>query len=145
MWRVVIGVIGNDTHVVGLRLLELGLQEREYSCFNIGASCKVDEFVDAAIETNAHAVLVSSLNGEAEYWCQDIRLSFEEVNRGNVLLYLGGNPVIGEKKSEWVIDKFRGFGFDRVFYREKNLSSVFTNLKRDLELRYSTLGDLVGE
>ena len=130
--RIVLGVVGNDIHVVALRVLELGLAGRGMRPFNIGVGCMPDDFVAAAIETNAQAVMISSLNGEAEHWCRDIRERFAAAGIPDIILYLGGNPIVGDRDPQTVETLFKGFGFDRVFYRTESFNPVFDLLETDL-------------
>ena len=70
--KVVIGVVGNDIHVVANRLIDISLQARGFEVFNLGVNTYLEEFIDAVIETNADVLLISSLNGEAEGWCREL-------------------------------------------------------------------------
>ena len=70
--KVVTGVIGNDIHVVANRLMDLSLNARGYEVFNLGVNTYLEEFFDAAVETGADILLISSLNGEAEGWSREV-------------------------------------------------------------------------
>src|SRR5947209_13054165 len=118
MGRVVIGVIGDDIHVVGNRIMQLALEESGFQVFNLRTRNRPEHFCEAALETNAHAVFVSSLNGEGEYWCDGFRSRFDQVGLPNVLLYVGGNVVVGERPKSEVDSLFRGYGFDRVYHQQ---------------------------
>ena len=74
--RIVMGVIGHDIHVVSNRIIAIALREYGYSVCNLGVDNNAENFVDAAKEFDADAVIVSSLNGEAEYWCNNIGNSY---------------------------------------------------------------------
>ena len=63
---VVTGVIGEDVHVVGIRILEYALGEAGFKVVALGSQVSQKEFVEAALETNGDAILVSSLSGHAE-------------------------------------------------------------------------------
>ena len=130
--RVVFGVVGNDTHVVANRILELGLREYGYRTCNLGTGNTVEDFADAALETSAHAVLVSSLNGEGEHWCKDFRRPFADHGKGDILLYIGGNLVVGDRNHAVVVEQFLGYGFDRVFYRPAGFGEALGLLAADL-------------
>ncbi len=71
--KIVIGVIGNDIHVVANRLIEISLKERGFQVFNLGVNTYLEEFLDAVIESDSDVLLISSLNGEAEGWCRDLK------------------------------------------------------------------------
>ena len=72
--KVVTGVVGNDIHVVANRLIDLSLQARGYHVFNLGVNTHLEEFFDAAVETGAEVLMISSLNGEAEGWGREVKL-----------------------------------------------------------------------
>ena len=131
--RVVIGVIGDDIHIVGNRIMQLALEESGFQVFNLRARNRPEEFCQAALEVNADAVFVSSLNGEGEYWCADIRSLFREFGLEHVLLYVGGNIVVGERPKEEVVKRFKQFGFDRVYHMEPDIGVAIADLQEDLK------------
>ncbi|MFZ5640393.1 MAG: cobalamin-dependent protein, partial [Bacillota bacterium] len=59
----VLGVIGADVHAIGNKILAYALEQAGYRVVNIGVMASQEEFVNAAIETGARALLVSSLYG----------------------------------------------------------------------------------
>jgi methylaspartate mutase sigma subunit len=135
--RVVFGVIGDDIHVVANRILAIGLADAGFRAFNLGTHNLVDDFVDAAVEVEADAVLVSSLNGEGEHWCEGFRERFEAQGMSGIVLYIGGNLVVGDRKEDEVVSLFKSWGFDRVFYRHADFNEVFRLLREDIECRAS--------
>ena len=130
--RVVIGVIGDDIHVVGNRIMQLALEQSGYQVFNLRTRNRPRHFSDAAMEVNAHAVFVSSLNGEGEYWCVNFRNQFTAQGLQNTLLYVGGNLVVGERPEADVVSIFHSYGFDRVYYQKPNIDSAIADLDEDL-------------
>ena len=135
--RVVIGVIGDDIHVVGNRIMQLALEESGFKVFNLRTRNRPDHFSQAALETNADAVFVSSLNGEGEHWCAGLRLKFAQAGLDNVLLYVGGNIVVGKRSKEEVVSLFRGYGFDRVYHQEPDIGVAIADLREDLKRGHS--------
>ena len=129
---VVLGVIGHDIHVVANRILAIGLAEHGFHAVNLGTNTEPDDFLDAARETGAAAVLVSSVNGEGEQACAGFGDRFTEAGLAAVLRYAGGNLVIGHRPSAEVERIFTGYGFHRVFHRPAGLTGVFTALCHDL-------------
>jgi methylaspartate mutase sigma subunit len=129
---VVLGVIGHDIHVVANQILAIGLAENGFSPVNIGTNTEVDDFLDAARETGAAAVLVSSVNGEGEQACAEFGARFTSAGLADVLRYAGGNLVIGHRRSAEVERIFTGYGFHRVFHQPADFSGVFTALRHDL-------------
>jgi methylaspartate mutase sigma subunit len=117
---------------VANRILALGLAENGLRPHNIGTSNSVDDFVDAALETGARCVLVSSINGEGEEACTGVGARFAEAGLSDVLLYAGGNLVVGDRPTDEVVRLFLGYGFHRVFHRPASFQPVFDALKEDL-------------
>ena len=131
--RVVIGVIGDDIHVVGNRIMQLALEEYGFCVFNLRTRNRPEHFSQAALEVNAHAVFVSSLNGEGEYWCSGFRQRFTDLGLENVLLYVGGNIIVGSRPQDEVTRIFRGYGFDRVYHQKTDISLAIADLQEDLK------------
>jgi methylaspartate mutase sigma subunit len=131
--RVIIGVIGDDIHIVGNRIMQLALEESGFQVFNLRARNRPEQFCEAALETNADAVFVSSLNGEGEYWCADLRSLFRDAGLENVLLYVGGNIVVGDRPKNEVVRLFKQFGFDRVYHQETDIGVAIADLQEDLK------------
>lgn len=130
--RIVIGVIGDDIHVVGNRIMQLALEESGFDVFNIRTRNRPHHFCHAAIETNADAVFVSSLNGEGEYWCSGFRRQFEENGMSHILLYVGGILVVGNRSNTDVSELFLGYGFDRVYHNSRGLDQAILDINKDL-------------
>ena len=130
--RIIIGVIGDDIHVVGNRIIQLALEESGFQVFNLRTRNRPEHFCQAALEVNAHAVLVSSLNGEGEHWCSDFRRQFTNIGLGHILLYVGGNIVVGKRPQEDVIRLFKQYGFDRVYHQQPDISVAIADLREDM-------------
>ena len=130
--RVVIGVIGDDIHVVGNRIMHLALEESGFQVFNLRTRNRPEHFRDAALEVNAHAVFVSSVNGEGEYWCSGFRTRFVDAGLPRVLLYVGGNVVVGNRSIDEIRKLFEGYGFDRVYHHQPDIGVAIADLIADL-------------
>jgi methylaspartate mutase sigma subunit len=115
--RVVTGVVGNDIHVVANRLIEISLKERGFEVFNLGVNTYLEEFIDAVIETDAHLLLISSLNGEAEGWSRDLLFLKSRFDLKGVLFAIGGNLSVGEATQEEIVPKYKAYGYDLVFHQ----------------------------
>jgi methylaspartate mutase sigma subunit len=89
--------------------------EAGFKVVNIGVLATQKEFVQAAIESDAKAILISSLYGHGEIDCRGLREMCIEAGIGEIILYLGGNLVVGKQDWEPVRDKFLAMGFDRAF------------------------------
>jgi methylaspartate mutase sigma subunit len=130
--NLVLGVIGSDVHVVGNRILDHALKEHGFSTENLGIQISQDELIEAAIETNAAAILVSSLYGHAEIDCRGLRERCIERGIGDVLLYVGGNLVVGKRDFAEVESQFLNMGFTRVFPPATSPDIAIAQLESDL-------------
>lgn len=131
----VTGVIGSDTHIVGNRILGRALEQAGFQMVALGALTPASEFVDAAIESNADAILVSSLYGQGELDCRGFRDLCTEAGLGDILLYVGGYLVVGEQPWESVERRFLDMGFDRVFPPGTRPDAVVGPLADDIARR----------
>ena len=131
----VTGVIGADTHIVGNRILSLGLEEAGFKVVALGALTPADEFVKAAIETAADGIMVSSLYGQGELDCRGFRNLCIEAGLGDILLYVGGNLVVGKQDWADVEGRFLEMGFDRAFPPGTRTDEVVAALAEDFAAR----------
>jgi len=129
---IVLGVIGADCHSVGNKILERFFTDKEFEVVNLGVMVSQDEFIDAAIETGAKAILVSSLYGHGEIDCMGFRERCVERGLEDMILYVGGNLVVGKSSHEEVEKKFLEMGFDRVFGNDCDLDEVAELLRKDI-------------
>jgi methylaspartate mutase sigma subunit len=132
---IVTGVIGADCHIVGHRILAFALQQAGFRVVALGALTPAEDFVKAAIETDADAILVSSLYGHGLLDCQGFRDLCAEAGLGDMLLYVGGNLTVGQKDAATWAEVERAFleiGFDRVYPPNAPLGDAIADLKRDL-------------
>lgn len=111
----VIGVIGADVHAVGNKILYHAFTDAGFNVVNLGVMVSQEEFINAAIETNADAIVISSLYGQGELDCRGMREKCDEAGLENILLYVGGNIVIGKQPFDEVEKRFKEMGFDRSF------------------------------
>jgi methylaspartate mutase sigma subunit len=129
---IVLGVIGADCHAVGNKILEAFFSRAGYRVVNLGVMVSQDEFIDAAIETGAAAILVSSLYGHGEIDCAGLRDRCIERGLDRILLYVGGNLVVGKSDVSATREKFLAMGYDRVFPPSVELDEVAVLLGQDL-------------
>lgn len=128
----VMGVIGSDVHAVGNKILEYAFKQAGFNVVNLGVMVSQEEFIEAAIETAADAILVSSLYGHGEIDCRGLREKCDEAGLENIPLYIGGNLVVGKHPFEEVERKFKAMGFNRV-YPPGTLPEVnIVDMKKDL-------------
>ena len=129
---IVTGVIGSDTHIVGNRILAMALEKAGYKVISLGALTPAGDFIKAAIETDADAILVSSLYGQGELDCRGFRELCVEAGLENLLLYVGGNLVVGKHPWPDVEKTFRDMGFDRAAAPGTRVETVLDWLAQDL-------------
>jgi len=133
--KVVTGVVGNDIHVVANRLIELSLNARGFEVFNLGVNTYLEEFFDAAVETDADILLISSLNGEAEGWSREIKLLKSKYkNLDDLVMVIGGNLVVGSADADTIVPKYKKYGFDLVFH-QVDLNTGLDTLEEFLKKR----------
>lgn len=135
---VVTGVIGSDTHIVGNRILSMALEKAGYKVVTLGALTPASEFVHAAVETAADAILVSSLYGQGELDCRGFRDLCVEAGLEDILLYVGGNLVVGKQPWPSVEQRFLDMGFDRAAPPGTRVEIVLEWLATDLADRTSS-------
>jgi methylaspartate mutase sigma subunit len=132
--KVVIGVIGEDVHVVGIRILEHALKKFGFSVVSLGAQVSQEEFINAAVETSADAIFVSSFSGHAELLTQSFRDKCIESGLSSIILYIGGNLVLAEKPWQEVASTFKNLGFNRIYPPGSSPTQAIEDLKNDLTL-----------
>ncbi|MBI9008429.1 MAG: methylaspartate mutase subunit S [Tenericutes bacterium] len=132
MKTIVIGVIGADVHAVGNKIIEYTLNNAGYNVVNIGVLSSQEDFINAAIETNASLILVSSLYGHGEIDCRGMREKCVESGIADILLYVGGNIVVGKQDFGHVEEIFREMGFNRVFAPGTPIDNALGNIQQDL-------------
>lgn len=131
----VTGVIGSDTHIVGNRILSMALEKAGFKVVSLGALTPAEDFIKAAIETDADAILVSSLYGQGELDCKGFRDLCIEAGLGDILIYVGGNLVVGKQPWQEVEQRFLAMGFDRAFPPGTRTDDVITSLAKDFAAR----------
>ena len=129
------GVIGADTHIVGNRILSIALEKAGYKVVALGALTPAQDFVKAAIETDADGIMVSSLYGQGEIDCRGFRDLCVEAGLEDILIYVGGNLVVGKTPWAEVERKFLDMGFDRAFPPGTRVEAVLESLERDFAAR----------
>jgi len=132
---IVTGGIGADTHIVGNRILSIALEDAGYRVVSLGALTPAGDFIRAAIETAADAILVSSLYGQGELDCRGFRDLCIEAGLDDILLYVGGNLVVGKQPWDIVEKRFLDMGFDRAFPPGTRVEGALAALAADFAAR----------
>jgi methylaspartate mutase sigma subunit len=130
---IVTGVIGDDVHNIGIKVIEHALRHAGFNVVSLGIRISDEEFIEAALETKADAILVSSLSGHARALATGLRDKSTEAGLGDILLYIGGHLVIGQAHWENIEKTFKGMGFDRVYPPSTLVANIIKDLKTDLE------------
>jgi methylaspartate mutase S subunit len=132
---IVTGTVGMDAHVIGTKILSRAFSDAGFNVVALGCLTPPDEFIKAAQETNADAILMSSLYGMAELDLRGFKEKCREAGLDDVILYIGG--ILGVSRHDFKEDevKFKKMGFDRVYPPEANLKSAIQDLWNDLKAR----------
>jgi len=129
---VITGTVGMDAHVIGTKVLSRALREAGFNVVELGMQVTPEEFISVAQETKADAILMSSLYGMAELDLKDFNKKRMEAGLQDILLYIGGNLVIGRYDPKEIEPKFRALGFDRVYPPGTEPEIGIEDLKKDL-------------
>jgi methylaspartate mutase S subunit len=135
---IVTGTVGMDAHVIGTKILSRAFRDAGFNVVPLGCLTPPDEFIKAAQETAADAILMSSLYGMAELDLRGFKDKCREAGLDDVLLYIGG--ILGVSRHDFKEDevKFKALGFDRVYPPEASLKTAMEDLRNDLKARGKT-------
>lgn len=114
--HVVAATVGEDEHSVGLHeILDLkhgGIEKYGFHCHDLGTSVPIERLVDAARETGARAVLISTIVTHSSVHETHMRrlhrLAEERGLRGRLVLVAGGTQITDAMARECGMDA--GFG-----------------------------------
>lgn len=139
--KLVIGVL-MDNHNLGVRVLKPFLEKAGFDVIYIGARLNQEDFLRAALETDADAVLVSSSGGHAQIDARGMRDKFREAGLEKVRLYIGGNLVVGKQGRPWdeVVSMFKEMGFDRAYNSTVSLEQIIKDFQADLAVESPGVG-----
>jgi methylaspartate mutase sigma subunit len=123
--------------MIGAWVLTKAFQEAGFGVTFLGAVVPQQEFIDAAVETNAKAILVSSMYGMGIIDCEGLRDKCIEAGLSDIILYAGGTvaaPLELEKNWPEIEKRFEDIGFNRVFPNTVMAEDVIQILSSDLGL-----------
>lgn len=133
---VVTGVIGDDVHVIGIRLMEYALRQNGFTVVSLGPLAQKKEFIESAIETAADALFISSLNGHAEMHIPGLRDACVEAGIGDILIYAGGQLTIRRPDWEQVRKRFVDeLKLDRIYAPDVSPDTPIRDLEADIAAR----------
>ncbi|HHU23904.1 MAG TPA: LuxR family transcriptional regulator [Acholeplasmataceae bacterium] len=115
-FKVVAGTIGEDEHSVGLReIIDIkhgGIEKYGISCEYLGTSVPVPKMVDAAVEHNAKAILISTIISHDDIHYKNMKklhdYAIEKGVRDKLIIIAGGTQVKNEEAIKNGMDQ--GFG-----------------------------------
>lgn len=131
---IVTGVIGADVHAVGNKILTYALEQAGFKVINLGVMVSQEEYIEAALETNADAIVVSSLYGHGEIDCIGLRDKCNEAGLKNIPLLAGGNLVVGKQNFEDVEKRFLDMGFTKVYPPGTTIETTIADLNELLDV-----------
>ena len=132
---VVIGTIGEDAHIIGGWVLMHTFRRAGFNVAFIGAMAPQQDFINAAIEVDADAILVSSSYGMGLIDCEGLRDKCIEAGLKDIILYAGGSVAPSmELENNWdeVERRYTEMGFNRVFKNTISAKEAVEYLKGDL-------------
>ena len=133
---VVIGTIGSDAHIIGGWVLNHTFKQAGFQVAFLGSMVPQEDFIKAALEIDADAILVSSSYGMGPIDCEGLRDKCIEAGMGDIILYAGGTIVAPKEMEEKWDEVERHFqenlGFNRVFKNTVDAKQAVEYLKADL-------------
>ena len=134
---VITGTLGMDAHIIGTKIVSRALKDAGFRVTALGAQTPPEEFIRAAQETTADVIFMTSLYGMAEFDLKGFNEKRLEAGLKDVILYIGGNLVVGRRDPKEVEEKFKKLGFDRVYPPETSadLDTAINDLKNDLKAK----------
>ncbi len=97
--------------LVGNKIIDYTLVNSGYNVINIGVLSSQEDFINAAIETDADLIMVSSLYGHGEIDCRGMRENALSQVLRIYYFMLGGNIVVGKQDFEETEAKIYRYGF----------------------------------
>ncbi|WP_295940011.1 methylaspartate mutase subunit S [uncultured Alistipes sp.] len=129
---IVTGVIGADVHAVGNKIIAYALEQAGFNVVNLGVMVSQEEYIEAALETNADAIIVSSLYGHGEIDCNGLREKCDEAGLKGIPLLAGGNLVVGKQDFADVEKRFKAMGYTRVYPPGTSIETTISELNEIL-------------
>ena len=133
--KVVAGTVGEDEHSVGLReIIDIkhgGIEKYGIDCIYLGTSVPITKLVDAAIETNADAILMSTIISHDEIHYKNMKktheYAIEKGVRDKLIIIAGGTQVTPELARNQGVDQ----GFSRGTKGQHVASFLVKNKKEN--------------
>lgn len=135
--KIVAATVGEDEHSVGLReIIDIkhgGIEKYGFKVTYLGTSVPINKVVDAAVETNADVIMISTIISHNDVHRQNMQklndLCIERGLRDDVILIGGGTQVTDEIACESGMDA----GFGRGTHGDDVASFIVKKLKGEIE------------
>ena len=135
--KIIAGTVGEDEHSVGLReIIDIkhgGIEKYGIQCEYLGTSVPIQKLVDAAIEINADAILLSTIISHNDIHYKNMKkiheYAIEKGIRNRLIIIAGGTQVIPELAEK--------NGMDAGFGRGTRGSHVATFLMNTLKEKHN--------
>ena len=133
--RVLLGALGDDIHIVGIKLIQQTLVDSGYHVTFMGIQNGLEQFFEQAADHEI--ILVSSLNGHSYLYLQEFerfkQVYSERYHGEEKLWYLGGNIAMSEDPVE-VERRYIKSGFTRVFAKPVGVDVILEALLQDVNI-----------
>ncbi len=137
--RIVAGTIGEDEHSVGLReIIDIkhgGIEKYGMMCEYLGTSVPVEKLIDAAIEINADAILISTIISHDEIHYKNMQkvhdYAIEKGIRDKIVIIAGGTQVTPELAVKSGMDAGFGRGTKGSHVATFLVNTLSKNKKKD--------------
>ncbi|MCT4595139.1 MAG: D-ornithine 4,5-aminomutase subunit OraE [Anaeromicrobium sp.] len=134
-FKIVCATVGEDEHSVGLReIIDIkhgGIEKYGIECDYLGTSVPVEKLVDAAIETNADAILASTIISHDDIHYKNMKriheLCVEKGIRDRIIIACGGTQVTPEIAVKQGVDAGFGRGSKGV-----HVATFFVKKRREM-------------
>ncbi len=132
---VITGTVGKDAHVIGTKILSRALRDAGFHVVELGILTPPEEFVKAALDHKADAILMSSMYGMGEQDVREFKENCVKAGLKDLILYIGGNLGVGRHDFKDDEAKFKKLGFDRVYPPASDVKTAIADLWADLKAK----------
>ncbi|MGD0100995.1 MAG: methylaspartate mutase subunit S [Acidobacteriota bacterium] len=132
---VITGTVGKDAHVIGTKILSRALRDAGFNVVELGILTPPEEFIKAALDHKADAILMSSMYGMGEQDVQGFKENCIKAGLKDVILCIGGNLGVGRHDFKDDEVKFKKLGFDRVYPPASDVKTAIADLWADLKAK----------
>lgn len=121
--------------MTGNWVINHALRDAGFNVIGLGVCIPQEEFVDAAVESAADAIWVTSMYGHALLDAEGLRERCQEAGIGDILLYIGGMLVVGKHDWAEVKTQFEELGFNRAYPPNTLPDVAISDVQLDLQER----------